>query len=413
MVQRLGCKNRDALLIILGAKSEAVKAAATRDETPGPSFLTHPNNLPRREISMVGRDEEIAKILRVLAKSNQFCLVSITGVAGVGKTALALEVAHRCLKLRDLPEGLDPNELNYDAIVWTSAKQNVLIGPSFRKCSPIQSNLFAIIREMLRVVGPEKAAAMPSEDRQREIVLEQLREKHILLIVDSIEAIVDDKVLAFLQEIPLPSKVIVTDRRAVHGYFSVHLPQLSHRDAMRLIRDLCSQGIFGRRLKLKIDQIVGLANETGGIPLAIIWTLDRIGATRFDPMTSFDGLHYAESHQLSDFLFKDSYALTTENSRLVLAALHLVHAPVEGTKLAFLLGMRKDEVADAVYQLMKLSLIAEHCPSEENRKVKTKRPPIERFYRLPALIRQYVNNHGDRLTDTSALAVKNKFHVLF
>ncbi|MGQ0548125.1 MAG: hypothetical protein ACT4PY_00420 [Armatimonadota bacterium] len=49
-----------------------------------------PNNLPRQLTSFIGREEQIAEVKRLLSTTP---LLTLTGVGGVGKTRLALEVA--------------------------------------------------------------------------------------------------------------------------------------------------------------------------------------------------------------------------------------------------------------------------------------------------------------------------------
>ena len=49
-----------------------------------------PGNLPRQVTTFVGRDAEIASLAELVCRSS---LVTLTGVGGVGKTRLALQVA--------------------------------------------------------------------------------------------------------------------------------------------------------------------------------------------------------------------------------------------------------------------------------------------------------------------------------
>jgi predicted ATPase len=79
-----------------------VRAPGLRTEFPPLRALdTSPGNLPRAATSFIGRESEVAE-LQAAVKAHR--LVTLTGVGGVGKTRLALEVAER---LRDeFPDGV-------------------------------------------------------------------------------------------------------------------------------------------------------------------------------------------------------------------------------------------------------------------------------------------------------------------
>jgi predicted ATPase len=53
-----------------------------------------PNNLPVARTSFVGRARELAELERLAGEA---AIVTVTGTGGVGKTRLALELAHRLL----------------------------------------------------------------------------------------------------------------------------------------------------------------------------------------------------------------------------------------------------------------------------------------------------------------------------
>jgi hypothetical protein len=351
-----------------------------------------PNNLLRQELVLVRRDDEIEKILQVLAKSNQFCLVSITGVGGVGKTALALEVAHRCLNLRGLPQHLDPTEFAFDAIVWTSAKKIKLDGESVRLRFSVKSNLASIVREILKVAAPAKMGALPPEERQMELAMELLREKRILLVVDNMETVDDEEVLGFLYEVPTSSKVIITDRRAVHESWSLPLTELSTPDAEFLIREQCRSHISRDRLNLNDDQIKSLAEHTGGIPLAINWALGRIVATDADPATVIRRLADAGQTPVLGFLFDESYRLISPNSKKLLAALALPDTPVVGEMLGNWLNLGRNDVEDALDQLKEFALIKVHRPANNDRHNRDSLPTIQKSYRILSLAREFVRS---------------------
>lgn len=71
---------------------ELHRQVLAHDPALGPSRVAAGGNLPRRGTSFVGRDAELA---RLAAATGSASLVTLTGVGGVGKSRLALEVAER------------------------------------------------------------------------------------------------------------------------------------------------------------------------------------------------------------------------------------------------------------------------------------------------------------------------------
>lgn len=65
---------------------------------PPNSLDLYDQNLPRQRTRLIGREQDIAKVRSMLEES---ALVTLTGVGGVGKTRLAVEVATRELDRRD------------------------------------------------------------------------------------------------------------------------------------------------------------------------------------------------------------------------------------------------------------------------------------------------------------------------
>ena len=71
---------------------ELHRQVLAHDPALGPSRVATGGNLPRRGTSFVGRDAELARLATATGSAS---LVTLTGVGGVGKSRLALEVAER------------------------------------------------------------------------------------------------------------------------------------------------------------------------------------------------------------------------------------------------------------------------------------------------------------------------------
>jgi hypothetical protein len=112
----------DCPVYVKNAKEEArrglaeakTRLAVLEGHAPGaePSIPAIPQNLPPRG-EFIGREKEMEQVRQALASRSY--LVVIEGIGGIGKTALALEVAHELWE-----KGL------YEAVAWTTAKG---IGP--------------------------------------------------------------------------------------------------------------------------------------------------------------------------------------------------------------------------------------------------------------------------------------------
>jgi hypothetical protein len=83
-----------------------------RSPKPAPSMEEPKHNLPVHSGALVGRAGEISRVLRELENHR---VVLISGVPGIGKTSLALEVAHEVVKQKS-PDA-------FHCVVWVSARE--------------------------------------------------------------------------------------------------------------------------------------------------------------------------------------------------------------------------------------------------------------------------------------------------
>ncbi len=88
-----------------------------------------PNNLPRRA-AFFGRAKEMNLVMRALSPADRTWGVLIDGIGGIGKTALAVEAAHRA-----------QDAGAFDAFVWVTAKQTILAPSGIREQTPVARTL--------------------------------------------------------------------------------------------------------------------------------------------------------------------------------------------------------------------------------------------------------------------------------
>jgi tetratricopeptide (TPR) repeat protein len=97
-VSTLGEDIREGLLQLTDIISRQKQANSEDTDSlqPLPAVL---HNLPQRDYGeFVGREEALSKVMSLLQPQSRHFLIVIDGVGGIGKSTLALEVAHRCLQ---------------------------------------------------------------------------------------------------------------------------------------------------------------------------------------------------------------------------------------------------------------------------------------------------------------------------
>jgi len=232
----------------LPAASDLAPAVAT---APAARPIRMPTNLPEQVTELIGREQELADILALLAADR---LVSLTGPGGIGKTRLALAVARQLL-----PEFADG--------VWL-AEFSAVADPGL-----VATTIAAAARLQLGAgeVSPQ-------------LVAQALAHRRVLLILDTCEHVVD--AAAAMAEALLQAgsevRIIATSREPlraegeqIHQVPPLALPAAEAEDpwrfgAVRLF--VVRSGAHG--VQVSEDQrvaaaIAGICRQLDGIPLAI------------------------------------------------------------------------------------------------------------------------------------------------
>lgn len=192
------------------------------------------------------------------ALNSRSYIVSLDGVGGVGKSALAIDVVRQ---LYDSGE--------YEFIISLSAKAKVWQqGSSGRKAH--FTGLAELLKEMARVLYPEGSWA--SLDSMKIDLLELMKGNNGLIFVDNLENVTDDNVFGFLKEIPHPVRVLITSkvRRGALPMDTLFVPEMTEEEGRMLfsheLKRIGAISDLGR--SETIDKIVEAA---GRLPLAIKW----------------------------------------------------------------------------------------------------------------------------------------------
>jgi predicted ATPase/DNA-binding XRE family transcriptional regulator len=235
----------DALLqaLVLSEERQEALIAAARSVTIPDASDASPTDplyvLPVPPTQLLGREQEMARVTTLL-RSDRARLLTLVGPAGVGKTHLALEIAHR---LRS----------DYkDGVVFVSLAAT--------------SDASLVLSQMAQTLKlRESAVSSPSQQ-----LADFLAEKHLLLVLDNFEQVISaaSDVAALLHNCP-HLRVLVTSRTPLRlrGEQELQLPPLSVEAAEMLFL----QRVQAIRPDISSDSslITAICTRLDCLPLAI------------------------------------------------------------------------------------------------------------------------------------------------
>jgi LuxR family glucitol operon transcriptional activator len=309
---------------------EPKEEARTPSTPPVPQI---PHNLPQPEYgTFVGRQKELAKVRELLSPTSRHFLVTIDGVGGVGKSALALEIAHSYLREYDtLPE-----EERFDAIIWTSAKAAMLTADGIVPRQQVTRALDDIYTTLSVTLEREDIIRAVAEEQEK-LVARALARRRTLLIVDNLETVDDERVNAFLRELPAPTKAIVTTRHRIDVAYPVRLTGMPEGEGLALIAQECAK----KGVTLTDTEAKKLFERTGGVPLAIVWSVAKIGLG-YSPEAVLRQLGHPTA-DISRFCFEASVAsIEGTYAHKLLMALALFTTDASRESLGYVAGLGDD-----------------------------------------------------------------------
>lgn len=382
--------------VVVGAGLPAINQASQ-----GVPHSTLPSRRP-----FFGRTKELALIANYLSPDDRSWGVVLDGPGGMGKTALALEAAHRA-----------PAEL-YPVKLWVTAKNRELRPEGEERLHDHKADdFYALLNELGHALGRDDIPKARPEDRP-DLLRRALAGQKLLLVLDNLESFNTGerrRIFELLDKLPTGCRAIGTSRRragASHAGRAMSLDKLGRDAAEELLAELGSK--WPPVARLTHEETDRLYAETGGNPLLLTWTAGQLGRTTGrcrtveEAVARLQAAHEQqqqnEKNDPLDFVFGDLVETFSADETAALAALAHFTQPAKKSWLAPLAGLSEKAMETALDGLRDRSLLVEDEVSDT-----WLLPPLAaRFLRRARP--EAVGACGERLAERAyALSVENGY----
>ncbi|MEM2961152.1 MAG: NB-ARC domain-containing protein [Candidatus Bathyarchaeia archaeon] len=304
----------------------------------------------------VGREKILAEAITALSDPLGKWIVGIDGMGGIGKTALAVEIAERCLR-----------DTLFEHIIWIQSPKSlsstgIPCDQASRLCELTYEAVLDAIAWQLGYPSIQSEDIRSKEERTRTL-LEDLR---TLLVLDNLESAAEpqDKIAERLDRILKPSKALLTSRyRFKDKIYSIHLSGLNEEESIKLLQQEAAERGIARVQNASINELREIANAVGGLPLALKLVVGQLGHMPLEVVlkgiTLIPSSYGDEYVSLYRNIFLPSWALLSNNAQRVLVSMAHLSPDTGGTleSISFISGFSEAEVIRCINELWSLSFV--------------------------------------------------------
>lgn len=309
---------------------------------------TIPRQLPPVPPILVGRDEELAALVRAGSRNDTSTIIAINGAAGTGKTALALAAAHRLAD--NYPDG--SLYINAQASDRAEAER----GPT------------SMADWLLRSMGLPTSELPANPVHAAALWRSIAAGRRLMILIDDVG--ITDDVGSLLPAAP-SCLIIVTSRPVLSTLDALHfgLTPLTTTAAYHLLRVLAGPG----RVDADPDAARAIARYCDNLPLALRIAAARLSRRPGYPLRRFadrlaDERRRLDELEIDGWGVRTSFAISyhelcrsTDPVDLLAAGIFRLRAridhPVDSATLAAGLGCPVDDVDAAVDRLIEMRLL--------------------------------------------------------
>lgn len=303
---------------------------------------------------LFGVNSQLVRLVAKLSSNEAPWIISLEGMGGIGKTALANVVMRHMIGLP-----------HYADFAWVTARRNALaLDGSFQSHAQPSLTTNALVDHLVAQLSNQHRGLITlPPDQKRNWLRYQLKEEPHLITVDNLETVVDlETLLPLLQELCNPTRFLLTSRLGLDHYnhiVSTQVLPLAESDALRLIRYEADQRQFPEILQASESQLQTIYETVGGNPLALRLAVGKLAIDTLDNvLNDLKQAHGTTVENLYTYIFHSAYRKISPNQRRVWMAVSLLLGPVATVEmLSKSTQLAAQEVRQALENLIRMNLV--------------------------------------------------------
>jgi tetratricopeptide (TPR) repeat protein len=291
------------------------------------------------DTGLIGRSQACSVIVKHLLRRRE-PMITITGEGGIGKTALASDVAYSLLDNPDSP---------YECILWTSLKTERLTASGVVEIAGAVRDITGATQNLGKVLADDFKGGAGE-------LSEALEGIETLLIIDNLETVSGSEIVTLYETLPDSVTYLMTSRIGV-GQIErrIPLPPLEKKDAQTLFRSFSR--VRGGRAEflasLKQETVEQIVTRLRFSPLAIRWYVLSVESGR-EPHPTL-----TNQDELIDFCVRSVFDALSETPKGILSVLYALDRSSTFDELAVLTDSPIDDLNLAVKELSAGSLVTQ------------------------------------------------------
>lgn len=290
---------------------------------------------------LFGVESQTEQVLAALAEPQKHQIVSIQGIGGIGKTALADHVARAVMRQSDA----------FSDVLWVSAKQEYLTDSGILSTGT-QMNLELLFDDLGRQLEQAEIARLPLKQKIEKLN-RALSQEDYLVVIDNLETVRDfQKLVPILNKLTNPTKFMLTSREHLPSLTRVKLVSLQELDeisSLALIQHTAeTKEVDGFNTRDVYDLV-------GGNPLAIILVVSLMRNLPHEEVLR--GVEIGDTDDIYRYVYWKSWTALTDYAREIILVIQRAGDQADWEWLEIVTDFDPKILREAIQQLINLSLV--------------------------------------------------------